>query len=113
MSNPDQRVTVKSEAGTVSGSVSYYAEADPRIMKIFERYCNGKVDGKAVFTAVSKITGQQRVQDDWKKAGAPDSWIRGPEVFEEWLAKQPPAHCRIYGNPSVIAQVIVQSKENE
>jgi hypothetical protein len=113
--NPERKVKVVSDGGgSVTTSVSYYAEADPRILAIFKRYCEGKADEKAVYKAVEKIAGQRRLSQDWKEeAKAPEgSWVRGPQVFEEWVAKQPPAHCRIYGSPKVIAHVIIQSKES-
>ena len=109
-----RRVTYKGYHGTTSGSVAYYAEADPRIKKIHEKFMADEVSEDQVRNAVLKIAGHERLRSDWRVlAKAPESWVTGAPAFEEWVRAQPPAYSRIYGSPEVIAGVIIASKESE
>jgi hypothetical protein len=110
-SDPTRRVKVSTYHGNTSGSVAYYAAADPRILKIFEKYDKGEVDEEQVEHAITKITGVARVHADWKEAGAPDSYITGPPAFEDWLKRKPTEYLRVYGSPKVITRILIESKE--
>ena len=104
---------MKAGHGRTQGSVAYYAEADPRIKGIWEKWMKAEVTKEQVYEAVGKITGQARINSDWEKAKAPTSWIEGVMKFEEWFATQPEKYGRIYGSPRVIAKIIVDSREQE
>jgi hypothetical protein len=108
---------VETHAGRTEGNWQYYAEADPRIKGIRDRFREGKVSKEQVIGAVKRITGQRRIDADWKIAVGDNecppgrdimSW--GRDMFELWVAQQEPKHCRIYGSPEVIARFITEEE---
>ena len=105
-------MTVETTHGKTSGSVERYAEADPRFMVIFEQFKKGKVDDRQVYSAVRKISGMHRLEEDWKKALA-GKGLSGIAKYEAWLAEQPELYKRVYGSAEVISAIIIkQAKES-
>ena len=107
-----KKIKVKTEKGTTTGNWEYYAAADKRIKAIRDRFREGNVDEVQVETAVTKICGWYRHDQDWAVATEGISGDRPKiEAYDAWLAKQPPEYSRIYGHPQVITAFIVNEEE--
>jgi hypothetical protein len=122
-----EKIWVTTDKGRTQGNWEYYAEADRRIKGIRDRYLQMKQESgdseklqAKIAGAVSKITGQYRIDSDWDAAvkatkrpsrstDPKGTW--GRKVFEAWVKEQPPEYERIYGSPLVITQFILEEKQ--
>jgi hypothetical protein len=104
---PAQTITVKTNAGTTTGNVAYYADGEPRLLKIREAFLSGKRNRDEVIKAVKKITGFERLNKDWAAVVVDGKTL--PERQQLWKDRiaSNPAINRIYSNAEIIAKFVM------
>ncbi len=103
---------IKVEGGGITvTSAEYYAEADPRLMAIRERYLADEIAKDTAEIEIGKLVGQSRVDADMaplRKQGLSDHGLIS--AFLVWQEKHPLA-CRLYGDPRVVIAVMLAHPE--
>jgi hypothetical protein len=106
-------ITVQTNCGSTTGNVAYYAEGEPRLLKIREAFLSGKRGRDEVIGAVKKITGFERLNMDWAVVVADGkTFAEREQLWKDHIASNP-ALNRIYGNADIIAEFVMASGEGE
>jgi len=93
--------------GITTADLEYYAEAEPRLLKLREDFRSGKRTREEVLDVCRKVVGSQAVGRDMKSAG-----VEGMDQtlfisrFLEWQEKNP-LRPRLYGNAGVVAALVL------
>lgn len=93
--------------GVTTTDLEYYAEAEPRLLKLRDDFRAGKRTRDEVIDVCRKAVGSQAVARDMKKAG-----VEGMEPIEfigkflEWQEANP-LRTRLYGNAGVVAALVL------
>lgn len=93
--------------GVTTTDLEYYAEAEPRLLKLRDDYRAGKRTREEVIDVCRKAVGTQAVARDMKTAG-----VEGLEPIEfisrfvQWQEENP-LRPRLYGNAGVVAALVL------
>ena len=110
---PAQTIVVKTECGSTEGNLAYYAEGEPRLLKIREAFLSGKRTSKEVVKAVAKITGRYRLEQDWKEVTkGKRAYAEKQKAWDEHVEANPAVN-RLYGSEVIIAEFVMASEEVE
>ena len=105
------KVKVWTNSGSTEGSVAYYAEAEPRLLKIREAFLSGKRDEQEVRRAVQKIAGRDLLGKDWREVTKDLKTYAEKEIAWRAHERANPVHCRLYGHEDVIAAFVMHEDE--
>jgi hypothetical protein len=101
---------VKGEGLTVT-TLEYYAEAEPRLLKLRDLYREKKATKDQVFDSCRKIAGISRISRDMDAIKQPDwgplTWV---QEFTKWQDENPLV-VRMYGSPGVIATLVMAADD--
>lgn len=93
--------------GVTTTDLEYYAEAEPRLLKLRQDFRDGKRTRDEVIDVCRKATGNSAVERDMKTAGLEGLGpIEQINKFIEWQQNNP-LRVRLYGNPGVVAALVL------
>lgn len=106
---PAKTITVQQKAGhgSTTGNVAYYAEGEPRLLTIREKFLSGERSRAEVLKAVKRITGFERYSKDFDEITKDVSGFN--EKIRTWLdyIEEHPLLERVYGNDELIAEFVM------
>ena len=97
-------IRVVGEGVTVT-TLEYYAEADPRLLQLRDMYRNKKITKEDAITAIRKMVGIRRVEQDMEGMGEPGS-TQQIKAFVDFQ-RDNPLLPRLYGRPAVVAALVL------
>lgn len=101
---------VRGKVGFTDTTLEYYAEAEPRLLKLRDEFRSGAKTEEQVKEICWLASGPKAVERDMAKIpGTPDS-ITQINNFIEWQ-NQNPLRVRLYGYPGIIAALVLAPPE--
>lgn len=92
--------------GVTTTDLEYYAETEPRLLKLREDFRAGKRTREEVIGVCRKACGNRAAERDMKAAGMEGSSTREIKKFLEWQRVNP-LRPRLYGHPGVVAALVL------
>lgn len=92
--------------GVTTTDLEYYAEAEPRLLKLREDFRAGKRTREEVIGVCWKAVGSLAIERDRKTSGFDGMEPMFVSKFIKWQEENP-LRSRLYGNPGVVAALVL------